>query len=261
MDRLKEILDYKRREVERRKNAVTLAQLRERITKRYDQRSLEKALRRKDEITLIAEIKRASPSAGVIRENFNPTELARAYERGGANALSVLTDEKFFQGQLKYLLQARSASNLPCLRKDFIVDEYQIWEARLAEADAVLLIVAALSKEELRQFHDVAQDAELDVLMEVHNEKELEVAIDLNAHVIGINNRNLQTFKVDLAVTEELAPKIPKEHTIVSESGIHTVADVERVRACGVNAILVGESLMRQENVELATRKLMTASA
>jgi len=257
MNKLDEILAHKRREIAKRKEEVDLAQLRERITPGFTHRSFRKALKREGEITLIAEIKRASPSAGIIRENFKPTELARDYEKGGAHALSILTDEKFFQGKLKYLIQARSAVSLPCLRKDFIVDEYQIWEARLAEADAILLIVAALKPEELKHLLEVAAEAELDVLMEVHDARELDVALETGAPVIGINNRNLQTFHVDLAVTEELAPKVPKDRVIVSESGIHTNADLERVRAYKIHAVLVGESLMRQPDVTKAVQSLL----
>lgn len=257
MNQLDEILAHKRIEVAAKEKELDLPKLRERITERSDTRSFAKALRRRNGIALIAEIKKASPSAGLIRPNFVPTELARAYERAGANALSILTDEKYFQGHLKYLLQARMATSLPCLRKDFIVSEYQIWEARLAEADAVLLIVAALKKADLSRFMEVAAEAKLDVLMEVHDERELDVALKLNAPVIGINNRNLKTLKTNLAVTEKLASKIPKGLTIVSESGISTPADVKRVRAAGAHAILVGESLMRQENVEEAVRKLL----
>jgi indole-3-glycerol phosphate synthase len=257
MNRLDEILRFKRREVEKKKAELDLPKLKERITSRVDLRSFRRALQIPGKVALIAEIKRASPSAGIIRSDFQPTVLARAYEQGGAHALSILTDEKFFQGHLKYLLQARSVTKVPCLRKDFVVDEYQIWEARLAEADAVLLIVAALKKEELLHFQDVAQDADLDVLVEVHDERELEIALEINAPVIGINNRNLQTFEVDLATTEKLASKIPKGHIVVSESGIHSSSDLKRVQAAGAHAVLVGESLMRQPDVETAVRNLL----
>jgi indole-3-glycerol phosphate synthase len=257
MKKLDDILTYKRQEVQKKMAELDLKQLRERITSRFDQRSFQQALRRTDGVALIAEIKRASPSAGLIRKDFQPTFLARGYEKGGADALSVLTDIRFFQGELKYLLQARSATSLPCLRKDFIVNEYQIWEARLAEADAVLLIVAALKRDELVHFMDIAHEAELDTLVEVHDEEELKIALDIGAPVIGINNRNLQTFQTDLATTEKLAAQIPKEVTFVSESGIHTHDDVKRMKACGAHAVLVGESLMRQPDVEQAARTLM----
>jgi indole-3-glycerol phosphate synthase len=257
MSKLDEILEYKKREVARKKDELDLKKLRERITPRFDTRSLAKAIKPASGVGLIAEIKKASPSAGVIREDFRPTQLARDYESGGANALSVLTDEPYFQGHLRYLLQARSAVGIPCLRKDFVVDEYQIWEARLAEADAVLLIVAALSREELVRFMGAAREAALETLVEVHDEKELEIAIEIGAPIIGVNNRNLKTFTVDLAVTECLVPKIPKDRIVVSESGIFTLADVARVRKAGCHAILVGESLMRQADVTEATRSLL----
>ncbi len=257
MNRLDEILAYKRREVQKRMQEIDLAKLRERITPRSDRRSFKNAVKRKDGVALIAEIKRASPSAGMIREDFQPTALARAYENGGAHALSVLTDEHFFQGHLKHVLQARSVTSLPCLRKDFVVDEYQIWEARLAEADAVLLIVAALQKKELQCLLGIAKKVELDALVEVHNQSELDIALEVGAFIIGINNRDLQTFHVNLAITEELASKIPKDRIIVSESGIHDAKDVQRVRNSGVDAVLVGESLMRQSDVEAATKALL----
>ena len=257
MNRLDEILAYKRREVAEKARLLDLDKLRERITPRSDPRSLGRALKRDGEIALLAEIKRASPSAGGIRQDFEVTSIARAYEQGGAHALSVLTDERFFQGHLKYLLQARAATHLPCLRKDFVVDEYQIWEARLADADAVLLIVAALKAEELFRFIHAAREAELETLVEVHDERELGIALEAGAQIIGINNRNLQTFKIDLKVTELLAPRAPKDRILVSESGIATVEDVHRVRACGVHAILVGESLMRQTDLAGAVRTLL----
>lgn len=257
MNRLTEILNYKKREVEKKKSELDLQKLRERTTKRFDQRSFASALRQENRVALIAEIKKASPSAGIIRHDFHPTSIARSYEEGGANALSVLTDEKFFQGHLKYLLQARSATNLPCLRKDFVIDEYQIWEARLAEADAVLLIVAALTPKELMDFQGIAMEAELDALVEVHDERELDVALEIGARIIGINNRNLQTFEVDLRTTEQLVPKIPKHVTIVSESGIQTADHLKRLRDIGVHAVLVGESLMRQKDVVEATKQLL----
>jgi indole-3-glycerol phosphate synthase len=257
MNHLEEILIHKRREVEKQKRELDLEMLIERITPRTDPRSFQKVLKKRGGISLIAEIKKASPSAGVIRSDFQPTALARAYELGGADGLSILTDRHFFQGQLKYLLQARTATVLPCLRKDFIVDVYQIWEARLAEADAILLIVAALTKQELTQFLGIAGEAELEVLVEVHDQAELDIALEVGASMIGINNRNLQTFKTDLKVTERLAPKIPKSKIIVSESGIHKADDVQRLRQAGAHAMLVGESLMRKENVEAAVKKLL----
>ncbi len=257
MNYLEKILAYKHREIQERIQELNLVKLREKISSRLNPRSFSKAIKQKDGVTLIAEIKKASPSAGMIREDFQPSSLARAYEKGGAHALSILTDQHFFQGHLEHIPQARSVTSLPCLRKDFILDEYQVWEARLVEADAILLIVAALSTEKLLHLMKVAQEAELDVLMEVHDERELDVALEVNAPIIGINNRNLQTFQVDLKTTEKLAPKIPNDRIIVSESGIHTSNDVQRIRDYGAHAILVGESLLRQLDVEAAVRKLL----
>ncbi|MDD2708067.1 MAG: indole-3-glycerol phosphate synthase TrpC [Verrucomicrobiae bacterium] len=260
MNCLDDILAHKRREVAEREKTLDLEKLRERITPRTDSRSFENVLSQPHGIALIAEIKRASPSAGLIRRDFSVTELARGYEQGGAHALSILTDERFFKGQLKYVLQARAATRLPCLRKEFIVSEYQIWEARLAEADAILLIVAALTPDELRHFRQIAFEAELDVLVEAHDEKELDIALESGARLIGINNRNLQTFKTDLAVTERLAPRIPKDCIVVAESGIRTPEDVRRIRAAGAKAMLVGESLMRQPDVTQAVKQLLAGN-
>jgi len=257
MNRLDDILTQKRQEVEKKKRAIGLSGFPESASRRLDRRPFGQTVRRTKGLALIAEIKRASPTAGLIRQDFEPASLARAYEKGGAHALSVLTDESFFQGKLKHLLQARRATLLPCLRKDFVIDEYQIWEAHLAKADAVLLIVAALNKKELSCFMKLSQQLEMDPLVEVHDEVELNVALESGAQLIGINNRNLQTFQVDLKVTEQLAPKIPKECVIVSESGISSASDARRVRDCGVHAILVGESLMCQPDVESAVRTLM----
>ncbi len=257
MNFLEAILEHKRREVEESSRVLDLSTLKARITPRTDRRPFAEALRRAEGLALIAEIKKASPSAGPIRAEFNPSLLAPAYERGGAHALSILTDKHFFQGHLDDLGQARGATRLPCLRKDFILTEYQIWEARQAGADAILLIVAALSHHDLKHLLAVARDAELEVLMEVHDERELAVALQNDVLLIGINNRNLHTFKVDLAVTEALAPTIPKDRLVVSESGISRPEHLQRVRACGAKAVLVGESLMRHHDIESATRALL----
>jgi indole-3-glycerol phosphate synthase len=213
-------------------------------------------------IALIAEVKKASPSAGVICKDFDPVRIAREYEAAGANCLSVLTDEKFFQGSLGYLRQIRAAVKLPLLRKDFIIDERQILEAIEWGADAILLIVAILDDARLQRFHTLATEAGLAVLVEVHDEAELERAMKTGARLIGVNNRNLKNFKVDLATTERLAARIfstlnPQPSTLlVAESGIHTRADVERLAACGAKAILVGESLMRGGDIREKIREL-----
>ena len=209
-------------------------------------------------IALIAEVKKASPSMGVICPNFDPVRIAKEYEAAGASCLSVLTDEQFFQGSLDYLRQIRAAVKLPLLRKDFIVDERQILEAIEWGADAILLIVAILTEEQLAKFHSLAIEAGLAVLVEVHDEDELERALKISPALLGVNNRNLKTFKVDLATTENLAPRIIKGGSLlVAESGIHTRADVERVQKCGAGAILVGESLVKQGDIGAKIRELI----
>ncbi|HEY1790490.1 MAG TPA: indole-3-glycerol phosphate synthase TrpC, partial [Verrucomicrobiae bacterium] len=196
-------------------------------------------------------------SAGVICPDFDPIRIAREYEAAGANCLSVLTDGKFFQGALEYLRQIRSAVKLPLLRKDFIIDERQILEAIEWGADAILLIVSILSDEQLRKFHSLAMEAGLAALVEVHDAAELDRALKIGAELIGVNNRDLKTFTVDLATTEKLAAKLNGESILVAESGIHTRADVERLRKCGAKAILVGESLLRGGDIPGKVRQLL----
>jgi indole-3-glycerol phosphate synthase len=212
-----------------------------------------------DSIALIAEVKKASPSAGIICKDFDPVRIAKEYEAAGASCLSVLTDEKFFQGSLDYLRQIRAAVKLPLLRKDFIIDERQILEAIEWGADAILLIVSILTDEQLKKFHALAKDAGLAVLVEVHDAQEMERALKIGSELelIGVNNRDLKTFKVDLATTEQLAAKIDREKTLVAESGIHTRADVERLKKCGAKAILVGESLLRGGDIKTKIRELI----
>jgi indole-3-glycerol phosphate synthase len=208
-------------------------------------------------VAVIAELKKASPSRGLIRADFNPAELARDLEQAGAAALSVLTDEEFFQGSLVYLRQASSSSSLPCLRKDFIVDEFQIVEARAHGADAVLLIVAALDQKELIALARIARSYNLDVLCEAHDEPELERALDAGCDLIGINSRNLRTFEVDLETAFRLADKIPASCVRIAESGIRSGADLARLRSAGYDAFLIGESLMKAERPGEALVKLM----
>ena len=202
---------------------------------------------------MIAEVKKASPSAGVIAGVFDPVEIAKNYARAGCEAISVLTDEQFFQGQLEYLAQIRSAVGVPLLRKDFILDEVQIAEAAAAGADAILLIVAALEQEQLVALLEAAALYQLDALVEVHTLDELDRALETEAKIIGINNRNLATFEVDLAVTELLSEQVPNDIVLVSESGIKTAEDIARVKACGVNAVLIGEALMRGQAGAIST--------
>ncbi|AMO57646.1 indole-3-glycerol-phosphate synthase [Endozoicomonas montiporae] len=197
---------------------------------------------------IIAEIKKASPSKGVIREDFHPTEIARSYEQAGASCLSVLTDQDFFQGSEQYLQEARDACSLPVLRKDFMVDVWQIYESRMLGADCVLLIVACLTDEQLVEMSSVALDLGMDVLVEVHGADELKRALPLEGTLLGINNRNLHTFEVTLDNTFELLPLIPAGRKVITESGIHTVEDVDAMFAKGVNNFLVGEAFMRQDN-------------
>lgn len=230
-------------------------ELRKRALLRNDYRGFAAALKRSEagEVALIAEVKKASPSAGVIVKSFDPVAIAKNYARAGAEAISVLTDETFFQGHLDYLQAIRDEVSAPLLRKDFILDEVQIAESNVAGADAILLIVAALEQSQLRELLAAATVYQLDVLVEVHTLAELDRALDADAQVIGINNRNLATFAVDLAVTETLSEEVPAGVVLVSESGIKTAEDLARVKACGVDAVLIGEALMRAQSGSLGT--------
>ncbi len=259
-DRLQQILD--RKKVEVAKLLPRLDHLRAAALQRNDFRGFGAAIDRgPDALGLIAEVKKASPSAGTIAESFDPVLIAKAYESAGAHAVSVLTDERFFQGSLSHLAQVRAAISLPVLRKDFIIHEVQIFEAACAGADAILLIVAALDQDRLAALYRTATDHLLDVLVEVHTLEELDRALDIDAKIIGINNRNLATFQVDLATTEQLSEEVPDGVILVSESGIKTAADTRRVFDCGANAILVGETLMRSNDVHAAVADLLGVKA
>ena len=205
---------------------------------------------------VIAEVKKASPSAGVIRADFQPAEIAVSYEHAGAACLSVLTDEQYFQGADSFLLEARQACSIPVLRKDFMIDPWQIHESRLLGADCILLIVAALTLDQLQELDGVAGETGLDVLVEVHDEGELEDALSTQARLVGVNNRDLHTFTTDLGVSERLRPMIPPDRTMVTESGIHTQSDVRRLQSADINAFLVGEAFMRSEDPGVALKSL-----
>jgi indole-3-glycerol phosphate synthase len=254
---LDEILGHKRLELARARaleSADALARRAERAALRP--RGFAAALRAAPAPRIIAELKRRSPSRGEIRPDFDPVDCARAYAAGGAAALSVLTDERYFGGQLEFLEKVRAAVELPLLRKDFVIDASQVDEARLAGADAVLLIAAALAPSDLRALATRARARGLDALVEVHDEAELDAALAAGASLIGINNRDLRTFRTDLAVTERLAPRVPRDVLVVAESGIFDARDVARLAGAGAHAFLVGESLMRQPDLAAALRTL-----
>ncbi|NJK91326.1 MAG: indole-3-glycerol phosphate synthase TrpC [Blastochloris sp.] len=242
-DRLAEILAQK--EVELQRLTPHESALRSLALRRNDFRPFRNTLFQPGSTTIIAEVKKASPSAGVLMENFNPVDQAREYERGGASALSILTDERFFQGHLNYLKDVRQQVELPILRKDFIISELQVYETVIAGADAILLIVAALEDEQMRRLFELSKTFQLDVLVEVHDMAEMDRALDLGADIIGINNRNLKTFEVDLGTTEALAPEIPNDCLGITESGIRRVEDVRFCREQGIDCFLIGETLMR----------------
>lgn len=256
---LADILAHKRVEVAAARVRVPPARLAERAAAQPAARGFRRALLGRGP-HVIAELKRRSPSKGEIRRDFDPVAIARAYEAGGAAALSVLTDERFFGGSLAVLEAVRAATPLPLLRKDFVVDAYQLDEARVAGADAVLLIAAALAPGDLARLHEHARGLGLDVLVEVHDEAELDAAKGVGADLIGINNRDLRSFVTDLAVTERLAPLVPEGAVVVSESGISGPADLARLARAGAGAFLVGESLMREPDPGLALRRLLGTS-
>ena len=258
-DKLAEICATKRQEVAARKGLATLSQLETLAAAQSAPRGFHAALEAKAAtgFALIAEIKKASPSKGLIRADFNPADHARAYEKGGAACLSVLTDAPFFQGHEDYLIAARASCSLPVLRKDFMVDPWQVAEARSIGADAILIIVAALDDTQMAEIEAAALEHGMDVLVEIHNEAEMTRATALNSRLIGINNRDLKRFVTDLATTERLVGLAPEGTLLVSESGINSHADLLRLSARGVRTFLVGESLMRQDDMAAATKALL----
>lgn len=259
MSILRKILEAKRAEVETRKKQVPLEALKERLSEAPPVRPFAQALKRREgePIRLIAELKKASPSKGVFRGDFDPEAILRAYEQSPASALSILTDEPFFQGSLENLSLARRITTKPLLRKDFLVDEYQVYEARVHGADAVLLIVSALDEKKLRDLLSLSKELGMDALVEVHTENELEVALKVGATLIGINNRNLENFEVDLGTTLRLRRLVPNDSVVVSESGIESREQVRQLEEAGVDAILVGENLIRSPDPVAKAKELL----
>lgn len=258
---LKEIVAYKKYEVSRKKEEISLDELKLQIPDKKTNKSFLKALKRPGEVSIIAEVKRKSPSKGLLRPDFSPEKIVTAYTRAGAAALSVLTDEKFFGGSLDYLKLAAGLTPLPLLRKDFIIDEYQIYEAKVLGAAAVLLIARVLKETTLKRFYTLTQQLGLDALVEVHHEEELAAVQEAGVKIIGINNRNLETFQTSLTNTLRLKEKITDpDVVVVSESGIRTYADIQTLKAAGVDAVLVGEALMVRPDPGAGVRELRVFS-
>jgi len=256
---LDKIVADNQKELEARKRSLPLAELKRIASEQSPPLDFASALRG-DGIRLIAEVKKASPSRGVIRHDFNPVEIARIYAHNGASAISVLTEAKYFQGSLDYLMDIKKAledKKVPLLRKDFIIDPYQVYESRACGADSLLLIAAIMTSDKLDELLRLSHQLDMKCLVEVHNEAEVEIALESGAEIIGINNRNLSTFEVDLATTERLRPLIPKGRIVVSESGIKTRNDMEKLEGLGVDAVLIGESLVSAPDIAARMKELL----
>lgn len=251
---LDEIIGYKKTELEERKKKISIRRLETEIEKRLPIRGF---LKKSKKIQLIAELKKASPLKGIIREDFVPVKLAKICEENGADALSILTDEKYFKGSLDYINLVKEAAGIPILRKDFIIDEYQVIESRACGADAVLLLASILGYKDIQRFLDLSRDFGLKCLVEVHSDDDLKMVLDTSAEIVGINNRDLKTFTVDIKNTERLISKIPGEKVIVSESGISKRADVKYMEGLGIDAVLIGTAIMSAEDVGAKIRELL----
>ena len=258
---LDEIVSNKKEEIRSRKITLPLSELKARIKDLPDTRGFKKAVRRGDKkespIRLIAEIKKASPSKGIIREDFNPQRIAWIYEEAGASAISVLTEEKYFLGNIEYLSDVRNIVKIPILRKDFIIDPFQIYEARVFGADAILLIASLLDRIQIDEYIGLLSDMNMDAIVEIHDKKELDKALQTKAAIIGINNRDLKTFKTDIGTTYRLKDEIPQDRIIVSESGFNNRYDIVQMQKAGIDAVLIGTALMRENDIAKKIRELL----
>ena len=254
---LSKIINEKRNEVEKLRSRMPMDKLKALAQKVYLKSSFKRNISRPHHMNLIAELKKASPSRGIIRGDFNVLKLALTYQANGAGAISVLTDERFFEGNIKFLKELKSKITLPLLRKDFIIDEYQIYESIYRGADAILLIANILTENELEHFHKTAKELGMDILVEVHNEEDVEKALKVGASIIGINNRDLNTFRVDITTTQKLVRLIPDSKVKVSESGIRTYEDVMFLKSLGINAVLIGEAFMEADDMASKMREVM----
>lgn len=257
---LDEIIENKKIEVEASKNSLPLQQIQEQLDDRPPSRNFFEAINPNGELKIISEVKHASPSKGVFRDDFDPVEIAKSYSAGGASAISVLTDYNYFKGNLTYLKDIRHNVETPLLRKDFIVDPYQVYEARFFGADALLLIVAALEQPILSELLELTHSLQMNAIVEVHDENELDRALEADARIIGINNRDLRTFDVDLNVSVNLSKKVPKDKIVIAESGIGSIEDIDNLRAEGVHVFLIGETFMKAPNPRDKLNELIKSS-